>query len=215
MSSPFPFVPRRLVPTQKPINPSLSNSTSTHRPSALDYPTLPTKKDDTAKLNPLCDADYVALVSLAFSDYMLWINSDLRREVESSQLSVANEGCMHLASKISHVLLIDPPLDIPLGYLLKSCKVLSNLGLARLQAPLVKALRLLATDRFDIRLVLSDPGPAASWHVQQQYQEKKQINSQIYEVRRKDLCNISVQPQFYVGKSKHEWDDVTIYAVSY
>ncbi|TFK69435.1 hypothetical protein BDN72DRAFT_857727 [Pluteus cervinus] len=154
----FAFVPRKLA--AKPPKVTHQSPPSVTQAPVASSSSNPSKPEKAERRNELSDADYVALVCLAFSEYALWLNPDLRRTIDYAD----NEGF------------------ISLGKLLNSCSTLVGLGLTKSQVAIAKALRNLAAHLFDVRILLSNPSP--SWTG-----PSFNDSTQPYEIRRKDWAS--------------------------
>lgn len=136
------------------------------------------------------EKDISILVVLAFSDYALWLDSDLRRKTEESLQNEEHDAGF-----------------LPLSYLMRRAFGRENLGQEYMstEANTVKAIRTYASDVLEVRMLVSAPS-ASAW-----YPSWKPERSSVggYEVRRKDWTTLldSSTREFTRG----QWDDRTIY----
>jgi hypothetical protein len=100
------------------------------------------------------------------------------------------------------------PKVIPLSYLLQHSPLLSQACISYSESTeltVAKALRAVASDIFDVRMIVSDTMPLT-------WSSKKKIESVgLYEMRRKDWVTSDLQPP--PNYSRSEWERRTIYVV--
>ncbi|KAG2042062.1 hypothetical protein BDR03DRAFT_912464 [Suillus americanus] len=203
MASPsFAFIPRNISKGGK------QQSTSAHAPSSHKSESTPAIERESAYPRPSVsdkgkwkvsepsakpvynEKDISILVVLAFSDYALWLDSDLRRKTEESLQSEEHDAGF-----------------LPLSYLMRRAFGRENLGQEYMptEANTVKAIRTYAIDVLEVRMLVSAPS-ASAW-----YPSWKSERSSIggYEVRRKDWSTLlnNATREFTRG----QWDDRTIY----
>jgi hypothetical protein len=106
MSSSFAFVPRIVSKSKKNTGYDLPPLHYVHKPSTHVLHDLPERNGDIRTIAPpgtrgkvkCSDVDYANLISIAVSDYTLWSDPELRRKVDYSGASGADEptrgGCM-------------------------------------------------------------------------------------------------------------------------
>jgi len=210
MTSPsFAFIPRIVSKTKQQGSLAHVSSSLSKRPrppvgEGKAFEQLPTAK-------PVYNAQDVSiLVALAFSDYALWIDSDLRRKTEESM-----QGEEHDAGCMFHLFLTCVPQDLciyavlPLSYLIRCAFSRENLVHEHVpaEAGVVKAIRAYVGDVLEVRMLVSSPSTSA-W-----YPSWKPGRDSVggYEVRRKDWSTLSDNATRNFTRA--QWDDRTIYMV--
>ncbi|KAJ2917616.1 hypothetical protein MD484_g2792, partial [Candolleomyces efflorescens] len=181
MSS-FAFIPRNVAkkpPTTLKVN---AISGDNPRPSFSQPPKGKQREQDPEPDSTRLSAEEsVILLSLAFSEYALWVDVDLRKKLTP---------------------LGEEPAFVSLHYLLHHCPVLSPLrGIP--QTLIVKHLRTLLPDALDIRLAVTAPQP---WFNRAGAASNTQSAGGGYEVRLH-----SWDPSSSSLFSKSDWDKRTIY----
>ncbi|KAG1906833.1 uncharacterized protein F5891DRAFT_998933 [Suillus fuscotomentosus] len=136
------------------------------------------------------EKDISVLAVLAFSDYALWLDSDLRRKTEESLQGEEQDAGF-----------------LPLSYLMRRAFGRENLGQDYMptEANVVKAIRAYAGDVLEVRMLVSAPS-ASGWYPSWK-PERGSVGG--YEVRRKDWTTLldNATREFTRG----QWDDRTIY----
>ncbi|OJA18089.1 hypothetical protein AZE42_04161 [Rhizopogon vesiculosus] len=200
----FAFIPRNVSKNRK------QQGTSAHLPSPLSSePTLSAKRESSYPRPFVIDKgkgkapeptpsskavynekDIYILVVLAFSDYALWIDSDLRRKTEESLQREEHDAGF-----------------LPLSYLMRRAFSRENLGHEHMptEASVVKAIRTYAGDVLEVRMLVSAPS-ASAWHPSWT-PERDSVGG--YEVRRKDWSTLSENATRDFTRA--QWDDHTIY----
>ncbi|KAF8665110.1 hypothetical protein AX16_000577 [Volvariella volvacea WC 439] len=143
------------------------------------------------------EADYVNMVSLAFSDFALWSNPELRHAIDTSA-AATNGGDEHVDEGVTSNFGF-----ISLNYLLSSLPVLAPLKLVDHGNDIVKALRAHAADVFDVRLHLEPPTARYS----RRRQGGGRQDAALFEIRRKDWQDIKERVEW----TKDAWDKLTVY----
>jgi hypothetical protein len=223
MASPsFAFIPRNISKGGKQQGtsarvPSSHKSASTpaiERESVYPGPSVSDKgkrKVSEPSAKPVySEKDISILLVLAFSDYALWLDSDLRRKIEESlQGEEHDAGCMFpfFCTRIRQGLCSHAVL--PLSYLMRRAFGRENLGQEYMptEANAVKAIRTYAGDVLEVRMLVSAPS-ASAWYPSWK-PERDSIGG--YEVRRKDWSTLldNATREF----TRSQWDDRTIYMV--
>ncbi|KAG2141646.1 hypothetical protein BD769DRAFT_1626178 [Suillus cothurnatus] len=203
MASPsFAFIPRNISKGGK------QQGTSAHVSSSHKSASTPAIERESAQPGPsvsdkgkrkvfeqsakpvYSEKDISILLVLAFSDYALWLDSDLRRKIEESL-----QGEEHDAG------------FLPLSYLMRRAFGRENLGQEYMptEANAVKAIRTYAGDVLEVRVLVSAPS-ASAWYPSWK-PERDSIGG--YEVRRKDWSTLldNATREF----TRSQWDDRTIY----
>ncbi|KAG2156431.1 hypothetical protein DEU56DRAFT_235020 [Suillus clintonianus] len=197
----FAFIPRNIHKDRK------QQGTSAHVPSPLE-PTPAIERGEPAYPGPSVidkgkgkapepsakpvynETDISILVVLAFSDYALWLDSDLRRKTEESLQNESHDAGF-----------------LPLSYLMRRAFGRENLGQEYMptEANVVKAIRTYAGDVLEVRMLVSAPS-ASAWYPSWK-PERDSLGC--YEVRRKDWSTLldNATREF----SRGQWDDRTIY----
>lgn len=185
MESSLPFLPRTVAKKNK------NKNNGSNRPlQAVPTPAEPARVHVSAAPpsathgRTITDEDYVYTVLLELSDYALWANADIRRKLDM------NEGCT-ISPLVLVVCLLTRSLVISLKQLLPMPQSNENIA--------CKALRALADDTVEVRMVLSPP----SWS-----NPSKQMDVGMYEVRRRQKSALNV-----TGWSRNYWDARTVYIV--
>ncbi|KAG2155147.1 uncharacterized protein EDB93DRAFT_1239404 [Suillus bovinus] len=201
----FAFIPRNIskggkqqgtsphVPSSRSLKPTPAIE---RRDSESAYPGPPAsdkgkQKASEPSTKPVYDdKDISILVVLAFSDYALWLDSDLRRKTEESLRNEEHDAGF-----------------LPLSYLIRRAFGRENLGQDYMltEANAVKAIRAYASDVLEVRMLVSAPS-ASAW-----YPSWKPERSSVggYEVRRKDWRTLSENATREF--TRNQWDDRTIY----
>ncbi|PFH47126.1 hypothetical protein AMATHDRAFT_7056 [Amanita thiersii Skay4041] len=135
------------------------------------------------------DIDCARLICLAFSDYALWLDPDLRRALDpgvSVQFEIPYVSLQRVLKKLNQsygIELVDAP--------------------ATTEMSLVKALRKYTDGLLDVRLLLSEPPEGWS------RSSKSKDSGGGYEICRKDWTTTDVPSALY--HSKGDWDERTLY----
>ncbi|KAG2357957.1 hypothetical protein BDR07DRAFT_316452 [Suillus spraguei] len=201
MASPnFAFIPRNIskggkqqrpsphAPSSRRLEPTPAHKRAYTGPSVNDKGK---RKESELSAKPVYnEKDISILVVLAFSDYALWLDSDLRRKTEESLQNEEHDAGF-----------------LPLSYLMRRAFGRENLSREYMpsEANAVKAIRTYAGDVLEVRMLVSAPSTSAwypSWKP-----ERNSIGS--YEVRRKDWSTLldNATREF----TRAQWDDRTIY----
>lgn len=189
MASPsFAFIPRNISKGRK------QQSTSAHVPPSHPGPSVIDKgkgKVSEPSAKPVYnEQDISILVVLAFSDYALWVDSDLRRKTEESLQREEHDAGF-----------------LPLSYLMRRAFGRESVSQEYMptEANVVKAIRSHAGDMLEVRMLVSAPS-ASAW-----YPSWKPERSSVggYEVRRKDWSTLldNATREF----TRSQWEDLTIY----
>ncbi|KAG0703841.1 hypothetical protein DFH29DRAFT_771158, partial [Suillus ampliporus] len=200
----FAFIPRNVSKDRK------QQGNSAHVPSSNSFEPIPAIErepaypgpsvidkgkgkapEPTPSAKPLYnEKDISILVVLAFSDYALWVDSDLRRKTEESLQSEEHDAGF-----------------LPLSFLMRRAFVRENLGQENMptEANVVKAIRTYAGDVLEVRMLVSAPS-ASAWYPSWK-PERNSVGG--YEVRRKDWSTLldNVTREFNRG----QWDERTVY----
>ncbi|KAK7038257.1 RRM-3 domain-containing protein [Favolaschia claudopus] len=142
MSAPFAFVPRKVAKSSKFLTtnaPSTSRAATTENKRVVadikgksKAPELPAPVPEAEIASTLSDEDLIILVFLSLSNYKLWSDPDLRRNIDWKNAS--NDGFF------------------PLSYILNTPSPLSASGASEMA--IVKALRAHAVDAVDVRMTI-------------------------------------------------------------
>ncbi|KAG7097544.1 hypothetical protein E1B28_004883 [Marasmius oreades] len=137
---------------------------------------------ESSKAQP-SDEDLCTVISLAMSDYAIWLNSDVRRRLSES-VSDGNEGFISLSFLLNHT----PSLR---GLLSSSIS----------ETVIVKALRG-RQSHLDVRMMFTKP----EWHNWDKAKDQKDAG--MYEIRRKDWEGLISRMAAY---TRVYWDKRTLY----
>ncbi|KAG8218936.1 hypothetical protein J3R82DRAFT_4644 [Butyriboletus roseoflavus] len=146
--------------------------------------------------------DIASLISLALSDYNIWLDADLRWKLNAC-----------LGDETSP----DEVGFVPINYLLRRTPFRSSLPLASGQpdpseTEVVRALRTHASHTLEVRMRLASSSsasapPASVWYGTGKTSRKKDVGG--YEVRRRDWSTL--RDRLSCGWSRARWDDMTAY----
>jgi len=217
MTSPsFAFVPRNVSKTKRQGSSAhVSSSLSFEPTSSGKRPRPPVGEGKAFEQPPTAKPVYNAqdisiLVALAFSDYALWVDSDLRRKIEESmQAEEHDAGCMFHSFLTCVLQDLCIYAVLPLSYLMRCAFSRENLAYEHVpaEAGVVKAIRAYVGDVLEVRMLVSSPSTSAwypSWKP-----ERDSVGG--YEVRRKDWSTLSDNATRDFTRA--QWDDRTIYMV--
>lgn len=189
MASPsFAFIPRNISKGGKQQGTSARIPLSHPGPSVIDKGKG--KVSEPSARPVYNEQDISILVVLAFSDYALWLGSDLRRKTEESLQNEEHDAGF-----------------LPLSYLMRRAFGRESLSQEYMptEANVVKAIRTYASDVLEVRMLVSAPSASAwfpSWK-----SERSSVGG--YEVRRKDWSTLLENATREFTRS--QWDDRTIY----
>ncbi|KAF8437151.1 hypothetical protein L210DRAFT_3405998 [Boletus edulis BED1] len=219
MTAPFPFVPRAVFEYTKewqgisrpPPSPSPPPDPTTDDELDNDHDDDKLKGKEKAiepthSKQSTITQDIASLISLALSDYNIWLDPDFRWKLEAclqDDVSPADAGF------------------VPINYLLRRAPFRGSLPLADGQpepseTEVVKALRAHASRTLEVRMRLPTSTSSASsasalvssvWYGTGKTSRKKDVGG--YEVRRRDWATLRHRASY--GWSRARWDDVAAY----
>ncbi|KAH0840207.1 hypothetical protein J3R83DRAFT_1208 [Lanmaoa asiatica] len=144
--------------------------------------------------------DIASLISLALSDYNIWLDADLRWKLDA---------CLR------DEIFPDGAGFVPINYLLRRAPFRGSLPLRNGQpepseTEVVKALRTHASHTLEVRMHLLSSSSALSssvWYGTGKTSRKKDVGG--YEVRRRDWATLRDRPSH--GWTRARWDEMTVY----
>ncbi|KAF9458488.1 hypothetical protein BDZ94DRAFT_1270562 [Collybia nuda] len=197
----FAFVPRTVSKAKRPTINTNSSTNATNVAQKAKYVNVvpdkspkgkakeisgPEARHDVGNKLKLSEEDYENLLCLALSDYAMWLDPDLRRNVEwNSRPGPGYQGNDGF---------------IPLTSLLRTSKILAPLHLWSLETAIAKAIRFHAATSLEIRLRVSEPSTSA-WT--KAGDSAAEVGG--YEIRRKDW-EITRE-----HLSRGQWEERSIY----
>jgi hypothetical protein len=222
MTTPFAFLPRAVSKYTKEWQ-GISRPPPSPSPppdSTTDSEPDPDSKGKE-KAYPKQHQDIASLVSLALSDYNIWLDPDLRRKLDACLRDETddNAGCTspHFLC-YHHRWPIRSSTVVPINYLLRRspfrCTFPPDTGEQPSETEVVKALRAHASHTLEVRMRLptaaaSSAQPSSVWYGTGKTSRKKDVGG--YEVRRRDLPMLRDRPSR--GWTRARWDDMTAYMV--
>ncbi|XP_006456931.1 hypothetical protein AGABI2DRAFT_122809 [Agaricus bisporus var. bisporus H97] len=181
------FIPRKLTKSAPAKDKKHTSKRDEDHSSSKPVPTLPAVPAPDDVPNKYNDQDYANLITLSLSDYVLWIDPDLRRKFEVD--SAGDQSYVSFDYLFEHSAALSSLLEVKHG---KESSIVRS----KIQAALVKGIRAHANDVFDVRLLLHSDA------VVPRFGKQKDLSGG-YEIRRKRLGSLS--------KGKAEWDACTLY----
>ncbi|KAH7887426.1 hypothetical protein F5I97DRAFT_1935569 [Phlebopus sp. FC_14] len=208
MTTPFAFVPRKLskptkrqrspTPVQPPATPAPADSESDDD-DVQGLSTVPAsdkgkgKAPDASQRPSTASLDIATLISLALSDYHIWLDDDLRRKLDESLTAgglAGDEGAGF----------------VPINYLIRHSPFRGCLTPEPSEVDVVKALRTHANETLEVRMLVTPPSTSI-WYGPGKTSRKKDVGA--YEVRRKDWTTLLDHPTRHFTQA--QWDERTVY----
>ncbi|KAF8547011.1 hypothetical protein OG21DRAFT_1517701 [Imleria badia] len=196
MTAPFAFVPRAVSKYTKEWQ-GISRP-----PPSPSPPPDPTTDSDDEHTEPAhrkhSTQDIASLISLALSDYNIWLDSDLRWKLDASLQDDTSP---------------DNAAFVPINYLLRRAPFRGSLPSASTnpepsETEALKALRTHASRTFEVRMRLPTSTSSASvWYGTGKTSRKKDVGG--YEVRRRDWATL--RDCSSRGWTRARWDEMTAY----
>ncbi|KAI9574372.1 hypothetical protein HD554DRAFT_2165873 [Boletus coccyginus] len=200
MTTPLAFLPRAVLKYTKEWQ-GISRSSPSPSPSPSPPPTPSESKGKERAIEPAHPKqhgqDIASLISLALSDYNIWLDPDLRSKLEACLRDDSDEAGF-----------------VPINYLLRRPPFRGALPPVTGQpdppseTEVVKALRTHARHTLEVRMCLpSSVPPSSVWYGTGKTSRKKDVGG--YQVRRRDWATLRDRPSR--GWTRARWDDMTAY----
>lgn len=146
-------------------------------------------------MTAVADEEWATLAYLSLSEYALWLDTELRRRMETDL-----EGCEYAPSRNGDVALKHlHHLDIPLTYIMERSAYFSALDNKPAEVVVAKSIRTHASHFFEVRMRTSLSS-----------RSKNNAFKGEFEVRHKDLQNVLERTRKH---TKQEWEGLTVYIV--
>jgi hypothetical protein len=190
MTTPFAFLPRAVSKYTKEWQ-GISRPPSP--PPDLTTDSEPDHDSKDKEAHPKQHQDIASLISLALSNYNIWLDPDLCCKLDAGLRDEDDAGF------------------VPINYLLRRSPFRGSLPQDTSQQPseteVVKALRAHANHALEVRMHLPCTQSSSVWYGTRKTSRKKDVGG--YEVRRRDWLTLRDRPSR--GWTHARWDDMTAY----